>query len=104
MGHEQTVIDNRQRSSWVGIARDDAREWWRDHPGSTFSEFAEWVADRYEPYIFTSGFGWRPARHARMTAFEREILDDVHVGLHEAAGAEVARRRARRRRDEEQAA
>lgn len=97
MSHEQNVITGQATSPWAGIAREDAKEWWRDHPGAAFSEFAAWVADRYEPHIFQSGFGWRPGRHARMTLFEQEILDDVHIGLVQAAEAELTRRRHARR-------
>lgn len=99
----QGVIDRTRSSSpWVGMARDEAKEWWRDHPGASFSEFAEWVDGHYEPQVFTAGFGWHPRRSLgrRMTAIEQEVLDDVHVGLHEAVELELARRRARHRRDE----
>lgn len=104
MGYEPSVINGRQTSSWTGISSGDAREWWRDHPGATFTEFADWVYDDYEPHIFRSGFGWRPGKHARMTALEREILDDVHAGLAEATEVELVHRRARRREGEDVAA
>lgn len=77
--------------AWVTIGRDDAREWWRDHPQASFSEFAEWVSDHYEPHIFRSGFGWTPGR--RLTALEKDILDDIHTGIAEAWQGEITRRR-----------
>lgn len=92
MSHLRSEI-RRPLAPWVNIGREDAREWWRDHSGASFAEFAQWIAEEYEPHIYRSGFGWRPGR--RLTALERDILDDVHVGLVEAWRVEIERRRAR---------
>lgn len=60
----------------MGIARLDAREWFRDHPGASLHEFDQWV-DGYEVAMLR-GSGYRGGR---LTTQLQEILDDIHVGL-----------------------
>lgn len=95
MGQQRSVIDKeRAESPWVGIAREDAKDWWRQHPGAPFSEFAEWADRRYLP-VTLSGMGWRGDRP--LTPKEQEALADVYVGLSEAATLETRLREYRRR-------
>jgi hypothetical protein len=47
-------------SPWLQMAHDDAREWFRDHPGAPLAEFTAW-AERYEVQeVLRAGFGWQP--------------------------------------------
>jgi hypothetical protein len=75
---------------WQIIALDAGREWWRDHPGAPLLEYATWIATEYEPMVLRNING---ARHARqLSRQQREILDDVHHGMSEAAEDELRRR------------
>lgn len=72
---------------WVGIAREDAREWWRSNSGAPLSEYAAWIASEYEPKTLL-GLGYLPTpapSGRRLTANQKDILDDVHAGLADAA-------------------
>lgn len=86
------MVTTRFQSAWVGIARDDAREWWRENKGATFAEFAEWALEQEGRLLRGAGISGRK----RLTALQHEIIDDIQRGLTEAWQAEIARRRARR--------
>lgn len=72
----------------MGIARQDAREWFRDHPGAPLAEFDEWVG--WYELAMLHGCGYAGGR---LTGRFQGILDDIHVGL---AHAVEERQRGRR--------
>lgn len=72
-----------------GMARADAREWFRDNHRAPWDEFHTWVRDVYTPRIVT-GYGCHPDRP--VTPAAQAALDAAHVGIALAVGDEERRR------------
>lgn len=83
-GYEQNVSNG----PWVGMAKLDAREWFRDHRGAPLAEFDVWVGKYELAMLMGSGYRGGP-----LSTQLQEILDDIHLGLTEAV---EERRRTRR--------
>lgn len=78
----------RVEAPWEGIARQDAADWFRSHPGAPWAEFYEWAETEWEPQQFLqAGHGWVPGRPVPQAA-----LTEAHLGLAAAVEAEARRR------------
>lgn len=86
----------RAASPWQGIARDAAREWFRENPGAPLAEFDRWAVETWEPDEFLrAGCGWRPGQPVNVAAFTA-----ARRGLREAMEDEQRRRAARHPRQD----
>jgi hypothetical protein len=76
------------------MAYDDARDWFRDHPGADPVEYGAWCEGYEYGQVLAAGYGWQPGD--RVTRQMQDALDAAYVGLQAAREVEDARRGGRR--------
>jgi hypothetical protein len=81
-------------SPWLPMAHDDARDWFRDHPGAPLADFTAWCEAYEYGQVLAAGYGWQPGDP--VTRQMQEALDAAYVGLQAAREVEDARRAGRR--------
>jgi hypothetical protein len=81
-------------SPWLQMAHDQARDWFRRHPGAPLTDYAAWCEAYEYGQVLTAGYGWQPG--GEVTQQMQEALDAAYVGLRAAREVEVARRAGRR--------
>jgi hypothetical protein len=77
-------------SPWLWMAHDEARDWFRDHPGADLADYRAWCEACEYGQVLAAGHGWRPGDD--VTQQMQDALDAAVVGLDAAREVETARR------------